>query len=338
MDAIRIRGLRRSFGDVKALDGLDLSVPEGSFFGFLGPNGAGKTTTIAVLSTVLAPDAGRVSVMGHDLRKDPIEVRRSIGLMIENPGFYPELTVLDNLLHHAAFYDMKGPDRAARGLLKALDMSEVKNRKAAGLSFGMRKRLALAQALMTRPKVLLLDEPLTGLDPEGIVLARDLLKDANDAGATIFMSTHILSEVDTVCDRVAIVRRGRNIAQGTPAEIKALLPDGAGRFIEFHAVIGREGVPREIHEIGRVAFHPMGFVLHGFKGTPEDVSAVVNDILVSHDIKVSGLYHREMSLEDAYLDLVDAKVNALKTKGKAPSKDGKKGQKGTEERDQINKR
>ncbi len=313
MDAIRIRGLRRSFGDVKALDGLDLSVPEGSFFGFLGPNGAGKTTTIAVLSTVLVPDTGKVSVNGYDLGKDPIDVRRSIGLMIENPGFYPDQTVLDNLLNHAAFYKLKNAEKSSRGLLKALDLSSVKNRKAGGLSFGMRKRLALAQALLTRPKILLLDEPMTGLDPEGIALARDLLKDANESGATIFMSTHILSEVEAVCDRVAIVRRGRNIAQGTPAEIKALLPDGAGHFIEFHAVIGREGVPREIHDIGRVSFHPMGFVLHGFKGAPEDVSAAVNDILVSHEIRVSGLYHRVTSLEDAYLDLVDARSR----KGKA---------------------
>jgi len=122
---------------------------------------------------------------------------------------------------------------------------------------------------------------------------------------------------------VAIVRRGRNIAQGTPAEIKALLPEGAGHFVEFHAVIGREGVPREIHELGRVSFHPMGFVLHGFKGTPGDVSAKVNDILVSRDIKVSGLYHRETSLEDAYLDLVDAKAHKARPR-KGPSKAGEK--------------
>ncbi|MCI0497855.1 MAG: ABC transporter ATP-binding protein [Thermoplasmata archaeon] len=317
MDAIRTEGLVRAFGEVRAIRGLDLTVPEGSFFGFLGPNGAGKTTTIRVLATVIRPDSGTAIVAGHDILKEPLEVRRRIGLMVENPGFYPDMSVIGNLLHHATFYDVEDPEGRASQLLREVRLHHVADRSADGLSFGMRKRLALAQALMTSPDVLLLDEPTTGLDPEGIAHARELLKRAHASGCTIFMSTHILSEVDALCDRVAIVRQGKVITQGSPEGIKDLLRDGAGRFIEFHVTGAGAQVMEGIAALGSVTRTPWGFALHGFERGADHIAARVNDMLVEAGLEVSGIIHREMSLEDAYLEVVERKRRqASREKGK----------------------
>lgn len=306
----------RSFGKVRALRGLDLDVPEGSLFGLLGPNGAGKTTTIRVLATIIPPDRGRAWVLGLDVIRQSLAVRERIGLMVEDPGFHPDMTVLGNLLHHASYYDIDDAGDRAMDLLRAVRLHHVADRPAVGLSFGMRKRLALAQALVTAPEVLLLDEPLTGLDPEGIVHARDLIRRVNGEGATVFMSTHILSEVEALCDRVAIVHRGRVVAQGTTEEIRGLLPEGAGRYVEIRVRGAGREILDELAALGTVTPAPWGLTIHRFEGRPEDVAARANAVLVENGLEVTGIIHREMSLEAVYLEVLGRRRRRRKGPGR----------------------
>ena len=215
MSAVRIEGLTKSYGSVRALDGLDLSVEPGTIFGFLGPNGAGKTTTIRILTGLARPTAGRAFVAGQDVTNGRAVARR-IGHLPEEPTFYPWMTPREFVDHVARLFGLAAAERAVRTdeLLELVGLAPVAKRRIGGFSRGMRQRLGLAQALVNRPEVLFLDEPVSALDPAGRkeVLA---LIDRLRGQCTVFMSTHILADVDRVCDTVAIVANGRLLTQAS---------------------------------------------------------------------------------------------------------------------------
>jgi ABC-2 type transport system ATP-binding protein len=219
MNVISCQRLTKRFGPTVAVSGLDLDVRAGQVYGFLGPNGAGKTTTIRMLVGLIAPTAGQIRLLGRSL-PDPGAVSQT-GSMIEEPAFYPWLTGRQNLKVLAATGG-GCPEAEFGRVLEATGLSEVAGRKVRAYSQGMRQRLGLAAAMLGRPPLLIIDEPTNGLDPAGIRDIRGLLRDLAADGTTVFMSSHLLAEVEQVCDRVAVIVRGRIVEEGAPAQLGAI--------------------------------------------------------------------------------------------------------------------
>jgi len=209
MAAIELDGLTKHYGDVVAVDGLDLVVEEGEIFGFLGPNGAGKSTTIDVLLDFVRPTGGSATVLGHDAQRESMAVRRRIGVLPDAYHVYDRLT---GRQHMEFVVDSKEVDADIEAILERVRVLEAADRKAGGYSKGMRQRLVLAMALVGDPDLLILDEPSTGLDPNGARQMREIIQEENDRGTTVFFSSHIMEQVEAICDRVAIINRGRLVA------------------------------------------------------------------------------------------------------------------------------
>jgi len=218
--AIRIEGLHKSFGEVQALDGLGLAVEPGSVFGFLGPNGAGKTTTIRILAGLARADAGQAWIDGLEVAADRRRVASRIGYLPQDPAFYPWMTAREFVDHVGRVFGLPARERLARTdeLLHLVGLAEVADRRVGGFSGGMGQRLGIAQALVNRPPVLLLDEPVSGLDPVGRKELLQLIERLRGQ-CTVFMSTHILADVERVCDTVAIIDRGRLLAEAPQQEL-----------------------------------------------------------------------------------------------------------------------
>jgi ABC-2 type transport system ATP-binding protein len=222
--AIETRGLTKRFGDMAAVDGIDLAVPVGSVFGFLGPNGSGKTTTIRVLLGLINASEGSWQVLGRSMPDRARDILPDVGALIEGPAFYPWLTGRQNLVR----FDAAGPDaqRSTRhqridDALARVGLTAVAGKKVKAYSFGMRQRLGLANALLRPRQLLILDEPTNGMDPQGTREIRHLTKELAAEGATVFLSSHLLSEIEQVCSHVAVMSLGKLLAQGTIAELQA---------------------------------------------------------------------------------------------------------------------
>jgi ABC-2 type transport system ATP-binding protein len=210
--AIRTRGLAKSFGDIRAVEALDLEVLRGEIYGFLGRNGAGKTTTIRMLLGLVAPSGGEAFLFGESLRSSRLPALRKVGFLVESAAAYPNLTVRENLDLQRRLLD--APKREVDRVIGLLGLGEYAGRRSSHLSLGNRQRLSLARALIGSPELLVLDEPANGLDPAGIVEIRTLLRRlADEEGVTIFMSSHILSEVAELADRIGIMHRGKLIEE-----------------------------------------------------------------------------------------------------------------------------
>jgi daunorubicin resistance ABC transporter ATP-binding subunit len=223
--AIRAEGIAHAFGDVVALDGLDLEVEAGTVFGLLGPNGAGKTTLVRVLATLLRPSAGRATVLGHDVVAEPLAVRRRIGLAGQFAAVDGELTGRENLEMIGRLYRLSRDEarRRAADVLDRFGLVEAADRAVSTYSGGMRRRLDLGASLAGRPPVLLLDEPTTGLDPRTRLELWATVDELRRAGTTILLTTQYLDEADRLAQRIAVVDRGRIAAEGTPAQLKATI-------------------------------------------------------------------------------------------------------------------
>jgi ABC-2 type transport system ATP-binding protein len=221
--AIVARGLRKSFGDVVALDGVDLTVQAGTVFGLLGPNGAGKTTAVKVLTTLLSPDEGSAEVAGLDVARQPDELRSRIGLTGQYAAVDEYLTGRENLEMFGRLYNLPKPvaRRRAEELLAQFDLADAGSRVVKTFSGGMRRRLDLAASLIFAPEVLFLDEPTTGLDPRGRLRMWDIIEELAAGGATILLTTQYMEEADRLADRIAVLDRGRVIAEGTADQLKA---------------------------------------------------------------------------------------------------------------------
>ncbi len=220
MKAIEIEGLTKVYGQVRALDGLDLAVEAGTVFGFLGPNGAGKTTTLRILTGLAHPTVGQARVAGRAVGGDGTQVAYLTGYLPEEPAFYAWMTPAEYLDYVGSIYGLPAAQRKARTreLLELAGLAEVSKRRIGGFSRGMRQRLGLAQALVNRPEVLFLDEPVSALDPAGRKDVLDLIERLGKQ-ATVFMSSHILADVERVCDTVGILNRGRLVTQARREEL-----------------------------------------------------------------------------------------------------------------------
>jgi ABC-2 type transport system ATP-binding protein len=296
---IHTEQLTRKFGDLVAVDRLDLDVPQGEVLGFLGPNGAGKTTTVRMLAALIAPTSGRAVIAGKDVAREPDAVRHQVGLLTETPGLYDRLSAGKNLAIFASLHGV--PDVAVRveKYLRWFDLWERRDDPAGSFSKGMRQKLALARAMLHEPPILFLDEPTSGLDPEAALLVRDAVHTLKGEGRTIFLTTHNLDEAERLCDRVAVFR-SRLLVIETPAHLRDQM---FGHEVAFHL---REATDAHLEAVRPLVSEA---VRDGTKILVRvDDPAVANPGIVralvgaGADIQFVGEVRR--SLEEVYLHLV----------------------------------
>ncbi|KUJ37198.1 ABC transporter ATP-binding protein [Streptomyces albus subsp. albus] len=293
--AVHTAGLTKEYGPGTGVFGLDLRIPRGRVYGFLGPNGAGKTTTMRMLVGLVRPGSGTATVLGAPAGSR--EALRGVGALIESPALYPHLSGRDNL-RVLARYAGVGPDRVDR-VLAEVDMTAKAEVPFRACSLGMRQRLGVAAALLKDPELLILDEPTNGLDPAGMAAMRDLISGLRREHRTVLLSSHLLTEVEQLCDRVAVIRQGRLVAEGTVAELRA----GAGGG----GLTLRADRPERAAELVRaLPVVRSAQVADGELRVLVDPgeAAAVNRLLVEAGIEVSELRRHQVSLEDAFFELV----------------------------------
>jgi ABC-2 type transport system ATP-binding protein len=221
---ILVENLVKTFGSFKAVDDVSLDVGGGEIHGFLGPNGAGKTTTLRVIAGLLKPTAGRVAIDGHDLAREPEAAKKALGFIPDRPFLYEKLTAAEFLRFHGGLYGMESADVEARGheLLELFELVGWRDELVESFSHGMKQRLVLCSAFLHRPKAVVVDEPMVGLDPRGARLIKDIFRVMSRNGVAILMSTHTLEVAEEMCDRISIIQEGHIIARGTVPELSAL--------------------------------------------------------------------------------------------------------------------
>ncbi|MBO9312995.1 MAG: ABC transporter ATP-binding protein [Chloroflexus sp.] len=293
MNAIETIDLTKRYGKRLAVDRLNLTVGKGEVFGFLGPNGAGKTTTIAMLLGLVRPTKGQAIVLGHDVQREPALALRRVGAMIEAPAFYPYLSGADNLRVLARAGGI--PAARVKEVLETVELSDRARDKVATYSQGMKQRLAIAAALLPDPELIMLDEPTNGLDPAGTVEIRNLIRTLAAGGRTILLCSHLLYEVEQLCNRVAILKEGKLIAAG---EVATLLRRGQGVRLRV------QGNPEPAVHLLRTLPWVSGVTVQEeviIIDAPVERAAEINALLIRADIVVAEIGANHSSLEEFFL-------------------------------------
>jgi ABC-2 type transport system ATP-binding protein len=298
---INTDNLTKKFGDMTAVDGLTLDIPEGQVFGFLGPNGAGKTTTVRMLTCLIGPTAGTAHVNGIEIGKDDKNIRRCVGVLTETPGMYDNLSALRNLEIYASLYEVSDPTGQVEKYLKMLDLWDRRHDATGTFSKGMKQKLALARALLHEPRILFLDEPTSALDPEAAFLVREFILEIKKEGRTIFICTHNLDEADRLCDRIGVFKT-RLLVLDTPARLRAQL---FGRKVVFHLRAADDSLAEIVRTASfvkdaRVIDHKI--LVH--LDDPERHNPELIRMLVDAGADIQFVGELRHSLEDVYLELV----------------------------------
>lgn len=307
--AVQTRAIARSFGDVKAVDGIDLDIPKGEIYGFLGPNGAGKTTLVRMLITLLMPTAGDATVAGYDLRSRPNDIRLRIGAALQDAALDPKQTGRETLRLQGRLYGLRRKEVDARldELSSLIDIGDAVDRFVQTYSGGMKRRLDLAAALIHNPEILFLDEPTTGLDPISRARVWEEVRRVNtELGVTIFLTTQYLEEADALADRVGIINRGLLMAQGTPAELKRSL----GNDVIIAQVDGDADAARNaLAELGGVARVDAtgGEIVAQVANGAAEISRVAL-ALAQSGVEVRELTLRTPTLDDVFLSVAGARM------------------------------
>ncbi len=298
---IQTESLSKRFGDVLAVDQLDLDVKEGEVFGFLGPNGAGKTTTVRMLTSLIGPTAGKARVAGFEVGSQETEIRRRVGVLTETPGMYDNLPAEYNLRIFAELYEVQDVAGQVEKYLKLLGLYDRRLDSAGTFSKGMKQKLAIARALLHEPQILFLDEPTAGLDPEASHLVREFIEDLKKEGRTIFLCTHNLDEADRLCDRVGVFKT-RLLVVDTPANLRTSV---FGRKVVFHLKSANPGLEEEIQKlpfVKEVKLVENKLLVN--LDDPENHNPDVIRALVGAGADIQFVGELRHSLEDVYLQLV----------------------------------
>ena len=298
--AVDAAGLTKLFGDRTVVDNVDLAIPRRSVCGFVGPNGAGKTTTIRMLLGLIRPSAGRGTVLGGDLRS-PQTYLHKVGALIESPAFYPQLSGKNNLLTLAR---LAGIDAAIiPAVLDRVGLLQRSVDSYRSYSLGMKQRLGIAAALLASPELLILDEPTNGLDPAGIVEMRDLIRSLADEGMTVFVSSHLLAEIEHICDHLIMISDGKTVFQGQVAALRAtrgdelvLRPEATSSLASLLALLRQAGF------IARLDGEPTGVQMVVVQASV-DAAGQLNRLAMDADITLIHISERSRSLEEAFFEL-----------------------------------
>jgi ABC-2 type transport system ATP-binding protein len=296
MSVLQIHNLSKSFGKIKALDNVSFNVPKGSVFGLLGPNGSGKTTLLSIILDILGPDAGSFSWFNEP---STMVQRKRIGSLLETPNFYHYLSAVQNLRITQSI-SQRGNDQAIDEVLKTVKLYERRNSKFSTYSLGMKQRLAIAASLLGSPEVLLLDEPTNGLDPVGIAEIRELIKSLAEAGHTIIMASHLLDEVEKVCDHVAILKYGKLIASGTVASVLADEDCYLVNAVDQQRLIE---LLNQLPGVSRLAATSDG--IECFIKDQSLNAAIINKYCFEHHIVLSHLTAKKKRLEEKFFELTN---------------------------------
>ena len=329
---IQVKKLVKKYGGHVAVDDLTFTVEQGKIYGFLGPNGAGKTTTMNVMTGYIAANGGTVIIDGHDILKEPLKAKACIGYLPEVPPLYPDMTVREFLLFAAELKKLPKTERKkqVQELMERLELDEMKNRLIRNLSKGYRQRVCLAQALVGNPKVLILDEPMVGLDPKQIIEMRDLIKGL--AGEhTVILSSHILSEISAVCDHIMIISRGKLAASGSPDELQKMMQGTAQLVV---TVIGEQeqarGVLERMEKVSDFAFEDGGeegsILIRLSVKEDADIRKELSVALSGAGMPVLSMNRSEKSLEDIFLELTEVETETVEEEDETDdeeSEDGK---------------
>lgn len=297
--------LSKSYGSIIAVDSIDLSVNSGKIFGFLGPNGAGKTTTIKLLTTLIPPTRGTINILGIEATQHPLEVRKKIGVVLQQPSYEPTLSVEKSLEKYGMMWNVESKTRKDRveELLSSFDLEEIRNIKNEDLSIGQRRRVQVAREFMHDMKLLFLDEPTVGLDPSARRGLLDFIKKKVKEGLTVFFTTHILNEAEYICDEIAIINKGMIIAVDTPEELKNKF--GKEKTIKIHIQETRKTLSNLLLGI-------KDYELDFNSGTnitirsnySEEVLLKIIQILTANNIPIEDLSVVPTSLEEIFLTVV----------------------------------
>lgn len=304
MNTIETHKLTRKFGNLVAVDNLTLSIPEGTVFGFLGPNGAGKTTTVRMLTALIAPTSGTANVIGHELGTDNRSIRRSVGILTETPGLYDRLSAEQNLIFFARLYDVpaqRAQEQAER-YLRMLELWERRSDRVGGFSKGMRQKLAIARALLHEPRVIFLDEPTAGLDPEAARTVRDFIKELRSEGRTIFLTTHNLPEADELCDLIGVFRT-QLLRVDTPVNLRTGL---FGRGTQVRVVGDASGwatTARSLSFVRQVTSQDDRLLVT--LDNPDEQNPHLVQALVTAGVQIRFVEPIAHSLEEVYLELIE---------------------------------
>ena len=305
MSCIVANSLSKSYGSIVAVDGIGLSVNSGKIFGFLGPNGAGKTTTIKLLTTLIPPTRGTINILGIEATQHPLEVRKKIGVVLQQPSYEPTLSVEKSLEKYGMMWNIESKTRKDRveELLSSFDLEEIRNIKNEDLSIGQRRRVQVAREFMHDMKLLFLDEPTVGLDPSARRGLLDFIKKKVKEGLTVFFTTHILNEAEYICDEIAIINKGMIIAVDTPEELKNKF--GKEKTIKIHIQETRKTLSNLLLGI-------KDYELDFNSGTnitirsnySEEVLLKIIQILTANNIPIEDLSVVPTSLEEIFLTVV----------------------------------
>lgn len=304
MLCVKARLLSKSYGNFTAVDGIDLEVEQGKIFGFLGPNGAGKTTTIKLLTTLIPPTSGSVQVLGMDGIKHPLEIRKKIGVVLQQPSYEPNLSVENSLEKYGMMWNVDRKTRRDRAeeLLTAFDLQDIRKKKNDDLSIGQRRRVQVAREFIHDMDLLFLDEPTVGLDPSARRGLLDYIRGKVRDGLSIFFTTHILEEAEYLCDEIAIINRGKIVAVDTPDELRNKF--GREKTIKIH-IQQRLEISELLHGIKDYNVrHNEGTIITIHSADSEQTLVKILQVLHSHNIPVEDLSVLPTSLEEIFLTVV----------------------------------
>ena len=300
---IDVRGLTRRFGKTTAVDDVEFSVNQGEIFGFLGPNGAGKTTTVRMLTGVLKPTDGTATIQGNDICREALLSRAHMGVVPEQANVYVDLTVWQNVMLMAELHGIPRHERIENGgrLLESLGLGDRRKHKARTLSKGLRQRLMLCSALVTQPEILFLDEPTSGLDVQSARLIRDIVREQNRNGLTVFLTTHNMDEAEEICARIAIINKGRIAAVDTPERLTNTIRARQHTEVEFENGIDIPDKLNSIPGVTEVSEKDGRFYLYA--ENPGQVAVETVRFADAHNAPIRNICTRKPSLEEVYVHI-----------------------------------